>query len=70
MEGEKNCPLLTSSVTRTGAVSEVRYLADPFRGVTFDDFAVNAVRFNWHEMWYRPVNRCDHPLKVPCGPVP
>lgn len=32
---------------------QVRYLIDPFRGVHFDDFAINAVRFNWHEMWSR-----------------
>jgi hypothetical protein len=32
---------------------EVCYLIDPFRGVSFDDFAVDSVRFNWHEMWSR-----------------
>jgi hypothetical protein len=28
-------------------------LVDPFRGVSFDDFAVDSVRFSWHEMWSR-----------------
>jgi hypothetical protein len=32
---------------------QVRYLTDPFRGINFDDFAINSARFNWHEMWSR-----------------
>ncbi len=32
---------------------EVRYLVDPFRGVTFTDFAVDSVRWDWQEMWSR-----------------
>jgi hypothetical protein len=30
---------------------QARYLTDPFRGVNFDDFSINSVRFSWHEMW-------------------
>ena len=37
---------------------QVRYLTDPFRGITFDDFAVSAVRFTWHEMWSRGDDPC------------
>jgi hypothetical protein len=32
---------------------QVRYLVEPFRGVELGDFAVNAVRFDWHELWSR-----------------
>ena len=32
---------------------EVRYVVEPFRGVSLSDFAVTAVSFNWHEMWAR-----------------
>lgn len=32
---------------------KVRYVVEPFRSVSFDDFAVTAVVFNWHEMWAR-----------------
>ena len=32
---------------------ELRYLIDPFKGLEFGDFAADAVRGSWHDMWER-----------------
>jgi hypothetical protein len=37
---------------------QVRYLTDPFQRVDFAGFAVDAVRFNWAEMWSRGAEPC------------
>ena len=39
-------------VSQAGAGSdEVRYVADPFKGFDFGDFAADGVRGDWTEMW-------------------
>jgi superfamily II DNA or RNA helicase len=35
------------------AEDQMRYLTDPFNGVTFSDFAIDSVRWDWNEMWVR-----------------
>jgi hypothetical protein len=32
---------------------ELRYLVDPFKGLEFGDFAADAIRGSWQEMWLR-----------------
>jgi len=42
------------TVSASDAVAdEVRYLTDPFSGVSFSDFAIDSLRWDWNEMWSR-----------------